>query len=308
MRAASSTLKTPPTQAAAISPTLCPTIAAGVMPHDFQSSARATCIAKIAGWAAPVRDNPESVLVAAEFGQQIKSALLHRGRATLHGLAEDRFALHEFAAHAPPLRALAAHDERDARGVLGARGKGGARPGVLLAGGVGLELLDGGGHRIGDEGEAEGMMIAPGAQCVSEVGEERGVAVGVGVLFEPGGQLRGVGLEGVLGARGKDDGPGALAGRLGMLVMFVMRGVGGLRGGGEQDVGIGAAEAEGIDAGEVWSIGRREGSACVTTRSLSVSKSICGLGFVKWRLGGIIPCFSTSIALIRPAMPAADSR
>ena len=55
IRAASSKLNTPATQAAAISPTLWPTTAAGCTPHDFHSSASATCIAKMAGCAISVR-------------------------------------------------------------------------------------------------------------------------------------------------------------------------------------------------------------------------------------------------------------
>ena len=49
--APSSRLNTPALQAAANSPTLWPSTADGRMPQDFQSSASAYSIAKIAGWA-----------------------------------------------------------------------------------------------------------------------------------------------------------------------------------------------------------------------------------------------------------------
>jgi hypothetical protein len=53
--AASSKLNTPAMHAAATSPTLWPVTATGQTPHDFHSSANASCIAKIAGWAISVR-------------------------------------------------------------------------------------------------------------------------------------------------------------------------------------------------------------------------------------------------------------
>src|SRR5207237_9058811 len=46
-----------------------------------------------------------------------------RGVASLHRLAKDRLVLHQFATHAPPLWALAAHDEADARRLFAARGE-----------------------------------------------------------------------------------------------------------------------------------------------------------------------------------------
>ena len=51
-----------------------------------------------------------------------------------------------------------------------------------------------------------------------------------------------------------------------------------------------------------------KGSSWVGTRNFSFSKSMCGFGFEKWRLGGIWACLRTSIALISPAMPAAVSK
>ena len=87
IRAPSSRLNTPATQAAAISPTLCPTIAAGSMPHDFHSSASATCIAKIAGCAISVRCICEVSSVRAEFLEQGKARpRSHRGVAAFDGL------------------------------------------------------------------------------------------------------------------------------------------------------------------------------------------------------------------------------
>ncbi len=53
--AACSRLRMPATHAAASSPTLWPTTAAGCTPHDFQSSASAICMAKMAGCEISVR-------------------------------------------------------------------------------------------------------------------------------------------------------------------------------------------------------------------------------------------------------------
>ena len=50
------------------------------------------------------------------------------------------------------------------------------------------------------------------------------------------------------------------------------------------------------------------GRQIVFTKKGVLAKLIAGLGWTKWRLGGISLCSSVRAALIRPAMPAAASR
>ncbi len=45
----------------------------------------------------------------------------------------------------------------------------------------------------------------------------------------------------------------------------------------------------------------------VFTKNGELSKSMFGLGLVKWRLGGSSPCRSESTVLMKPATPAAAS-
>ena len=59
------------------------------------------------------------LLGASEFLEQRKARpRFHRGGAAFEGRAEDRLVAHQLAAHAPPLRALSAHHEGDARRLL----------------------------------------------------------------------------------------------------------------------------------------------------------------------------------------------
>ncbi len=76
----------------------------------------------------------------------------------------------------------------------------------------------------------------------------------------------------------------------------------------QDDVAVGAADAERGDAGPP----RRRRPAQSRRRSFTknglAAKSICGLGVRKCRVGGSCPWCSDSTVLIRPAMPAASSR
>ena len=87
------------------------------------------------------------LLGATEFFKQREFCpRAQRGVASLHRLAKDRLVLHQIATHSPPLRALPAHDETDARRFLAARGE--CRPDfrALLIARKHAEFLDDLGH------------------------------------------------------------------------------------------------------------------------------------------------------------------
>src|SRR5258705_194579 len=86
---------------------------------------------------------------------------------------ENRFALHEFASHAPPLRTLAAHDEGDAGRVLAPWRE--SRPHLRgsLAQRVGSQFLNGLRGRACDNGETVLVVIASGPERVSEIRQHR---------------------------------------------------------------------------------------------------------------------------------------
>ena len=192
--------------------------------------------------------------VAGQFLEQREPGpWFHGAGAVFEGFAEDRFVAHQFAAHAPPLGALAAHDEADAGRVFRARGEG--RAGLSPVGGAGGEgvQLRGEGRRGGRRHcQPVRMMVAARPEGVGQVGQQRRVAVALFVLLNPVGQTPGGGGQGRLRARGKHDRPRAIG--------IDGLGVGGSRGGrfAEDDVGIGAAEAEGIDADETAAAGFRK--------------------------------------------------
>ena len=132
------------------------------MPHDFHSSASETCMAKIAGCAISVRCICEVSSVRASSSSREKRAhgfiaAAQRSRVC----AEDRLVAHQLAAHAPPLRALSAHHEGDARRRFAARSEGGADLRALLFHAETVEFLNQLGHRICDDGEPIRVVIAP---------------------------------------------------------------------------------------------------------------------------------------------------
>ena len=186
IRAASSKLNTPATQAAAISPTLWPTIAAGCdAPRLPQLRQR-----DLHGENRRLRDlgalHLRGLLGASEFLEQGKARpRFHRGGAAFDGRAEDRLVAHQLAAHAIPLRALSAHHEGDARRRFAARSEGGADLRALLFHAEAVEFLNQLGHRFCDDGEPIRVMIAPRSERINEIGQQRGVAIGVRTLLEP---------------------------------------------------------------------------------------------------------------------------
>ena len=106
----------PPTCSAAISPTLWPTTASGRMPHDCHSAASAACSANSAGWATsvwPSRDRASSAVSSSSSDQPASG----RSNASHRVITSRKTGSlgQQLAAHREPLRALAAEDERDAR-------------------------------------------------------------------------------------------------------------------------------------------------------------------------------------------------
>ncbi len=111
---------------------------------------------------------------ARQFLEQRKTReRFHRFRAGFHRPAEDRLVPHQLAAHAPPLRALTAHDEDDASRFFQARGEGGAQLGARLSGGESAEFLRQLGDRTSRQREPVRVVIAPRAEHVSEIRELR---------------------------------------------------------------------------------------------------------------------------------------
>src|SRR5208283_1705196 len=62
-----------------------------------------------------------------------------------------------------------------------------------------------------------------------------------------------------------------------------------------------------IPASAGWE-SRGKGCSLFTTRRLSFLKSMRGLGFLKWRLGGMVLCLRIRATLMMLATPEADSR
>ncbi len=185
--------------------------------------------------------------------------------------AENRLVLHEFAAHAPPLRTLAAHHERDARSVLRARGERGARQLRILLERKFFQLRHGVRHRAGDEREPVRVMVPARAERVGQIGQQRRGAVEMLALGQPGGELPGAVAQRLLGTRGKDDRPRALG-----IFAAVTAGMGARRLG-EDGVGIGAAEAERVHAGKTLAaVGRfREAAPAPSGRAASARRNRC---------------------------------
>src|SRR5438132_4176771 len=105
------------------------------------------------------------LLGTAEFFQKRKSCdALQRRVAALDHIAKHLLILHEFTAHGPPLGALTAHDESDARRILRSRSERCSNLYAILFDRERVELLDQLRDGTGDEREAMRMMIAPVAE------------------------------------------------------------------------------------------------------------------------------------------------
>ena len=230
---------------------------------------------------------------------------VHRRGAALHRAAEDRLVPHQLAAHAPPLRPLPAHDEGDARRVLRARREGGAD---LHA--VSLRWQK---RRVPASPPPSSARRASGDRdddCAARRAckRDRAARANEPLRFarsaSHAASFAARAAQRLLRARREDDRPRARPSSLLRMLRVRMRRA--LR---EDDVRIRAAETEGIDADQA--LARRSpgnGSTAVGTRSLSSSKSMCGLGVLKCRLGGIAGAGARARALTRPATPAAVSR
>ena len=137
--------------------------------------------------------------------------------ASLHRLAKDRLVLHQFAAHAPPLRALTAHDEADARRCSAARGEGRADFRAVFVVRKPIEFLDDLRPIASDQRHPMRVMIPTDAQGVGEIRQNGRAAIRVGMFLHPPSQVRGRSPKRFLRARGKDQRPRPIAGLVQLL-------------------------------------------------------------------------------------------
>ena len=100
-----------------------------------------------------------------------------------------------------------------------ARSEGGADLRALLLHAEAVEFLHQLGHRTRDDGEPIRVVIAPRAERIDEIGQHRGIAIGVRTFLEPLRELQRGAAQRFLGARGEHDRPGAFGGRFGMLAV-----------------------------------------------------------------------------------------
>ena len=114
-RTASSSDMTSAAQAAAISPTLCPMSALGVMPQDFNSSTSAYSTANNAGCVKSVRLTSASSVRSAKMTSSKPLSRWGVGQfmAAIHCVAKNRVRSIQLRAHSGMLRPLAGIHERD---------------------------------------------------------------------------------------------------------------------------------------------------------------------------------------------------
>ena len=277
MRAASSRLSTPATHAAAISPTLWPTTAEGMTPHDFHNSAKATCMAKMAGCAISVR----CILRVFSCGASSSSkenfahgaiAAAHRSMAS-RKTGSCRINSRPMPHHCGPcpLMTKATRGGCSGRGVKEVRDFQALLPSLRKP----LQFLHEFRHRVGHQREAERMMIAPRAEGIDQIGQNRRRAIGVGALCSQAASC----------SCGRAALPPSARKARRATRAIVSRRSAPARGGGrlrEDDVRIGAAKAEGVHPRHALAVGLPETAPARSfTRSFNFAKSMCGLGVLK---------------------------
>ena len=123
---------------------------------------------------------------------------MHRSVTLFEDPPENRFMLHQLAAHAPPLRSLSAHNESNARSGLRTRRERTTNLHAVLFDRESVELVNQIGYRLGDKRQAIRMMMAPRAKCVSEIRQQRRIAVEIQPFRELCSQLHRVSTERIL--------------------------------------------------------------------------------------------------------------
>ncbi len=225
-------------------------------------------------------------------GGGVEEQRVEAGDDLVECLGEHRVALVQFTAGAGALAALAGEEQGGAAGaarlaedqcrvgaVGGQRGQGTA--GVLGGAdddGALLERRARGGQREGDVGGGVGGGV--------EVGEEAG---GLGAQRGAGTAGQGPGQDGRAGGAAGIEGLRGLRG----LALF------------EDDVGVGAADAEGGDGGTARAAGLGPGVCSWTRATAPDSQSTCREGAPACRVRGNSPWRIAWIILMTPATPAA---
>ena len=182
---------------------------------------------------------------------------------------------HQLAAHAPPLRTLAAHDETDARRLFAARCERRANFRALLLAGDGSSSCNQLRRRCGDDRQPVRMMIAPRAERVSEIRQSGEVPLALACSSSQRSSSQRDRASASSERAESTIGHGAFGWASGVLGWLMRRRLG------QNDVRIGAAKSKRVDAHHPLAVRLGEWLQLRGHPQLQPSKSMCGLGVSK---------------------------
>ncbi len=148
-------------------------------------------------------------LVAGKFLEQGVAVRTHGCVAFFDHSPEDRLLSHELTSHSPPLWSLTAQDKSDAWRVFRSRREGALDFRCRLGLRKGTQLLDRLVQGARDQRQAMLVVVAPGAERIGQIGQNRRAAIGVSLCFQPRPQAQRRGAQRSFRAGRYDDRPGA---------------------------------------------------------------------------------------------------